>query len=163
MAERKGIVRQLGVSLAVAVTLITAVASPARAGAPSEQLKVQIDRVLKVLDDPTMKSDSRLAERRGAIRQIANEIFDFTETTRRSLGPHWQARTSAEREEVTRLFADLLERSYIGKIELYSGENIVYLGDTIEGDIATVRTRLLTKQGSEIPIDYRMIRRGIGG
>ena len=97
-----------------------------------------------------------MVERRAAIRKIANEIFDFTETTRRSLGPHWQNRTPQERDEVTRLFADLLERSYIGKIEMYSGEKIQYLGDTVEGRQATVRTKLVTKQGTEIPVDYRM-------
>src|SRR5207249_5751752 len=93
-----------------------------------------------------------------AIRRIANEIFDFTETTRRSLGTHWQVRTPQERDEVTRLFADLLERSYIGRIETYSGERIQFLGVTIDGDQTTVRSRLLTKQGMETPVDYRMHR-----
>ncbi|HJZ75519.1 MAG TPA: ABC transporter substrate-binding protein, partial [Vicinamibacterales bacterium] len=32
--------------------------------------------------------------------------------------------------------------------------------DTIEGDQATVRTRLVTKQGVEVPVDYRMHRVG---
>src|SRR3989442_7294731 len=96
--------------------------------------------------------------RRTAVRRIANEIFDFTETTRRSLGTHWQVRTPQERDEVTRLFADLLERSYIGRIETYSGERIQFLGDTIDGDQTTVRSRLITKQGMEIPVDYRMHR-----
>ena len=142
------------------VTAAVGVAAPARASAPSEQLKVQIDRVIKVLDDADLRKETRMSERRAAIRRIANAIFDFTETTRRSLGPHWRTRTPAEREEITRLFADLLERSYIGKIELYSGEKIAYLGDRIDGDHATVHTKLVTKQGTEILVDYRMIRRG---
>lgn len=75
---------------------------------------------------------------------LANEILDFSETTRRSPGQHGQARTPAEREQLVRLYADLLERSYIGKIELYGGERIVFVGDTIERDQATVRTRLQT-------------------
>lgn len=75
---------------------------------------------------------------------LANEILDFSETTRRSPGQRGQARTPAEREQLVRLYADLLERSYIGKIELYGGERIVFVGDTIERDQATVRTRLQT-------------------
>jgi phospholipid transport system substrate-binding protein len=59
-----------------------------------------------------------------------------------------------------RLFSDLLERSYISRVELYGGEKIQYLGDTTEGDQARVMTKLLTKSGSEIPIEYRMHRRG---
>jgi phospholipid transport system substrate-binding protein len=143
----------------IVVAVVALVAGrDAWAGAPTEQLRTQIDRVIKVLEDPEMTKESRMVERRTAIRRVANEIFDFTETTRRSLGTHWQVRTPQEREEVTRLFADLLERSYIGKIEMYSGEKIQFLGDTIDGDQATVRSRLITKQGTEIPVDYRMHR-----
>lgn len=145
--------------LVVVLTVAMLAASvPAWAGPPTEQLRVQMDRVIKVLEDPELKREGRQVERRAAIRRLANEIFDFTETTRRSLGPHWQARTPAEREQFVRLYADLLERSYIGKIELYSGERIQFVGDTIEGDQATVRTRLVTKSGTEIPVDYRMHR-----
>jgi phospholipid transport system substrate-binding protein len=140
----------------VVLTMVVLADRVAWAGAPTEQLRVQIDRALKVLEDAELKKEDRMVERRTAIRKIANEIFDFTETTRRSLGPHWQSRTPQEREEVTRLFTDLLERSYIGKIEMYAGEKIQYLGDTVEGRQATVRTRLVTKQGTEIPVDYRM-------
>jgi len=41
---------------------------------------------------------------------------------------------------------------------MYSGEKIQFLGDTIDGDQATVRTRLVTRQGTDIPVDYRMHR-----
>ena len=64
----------------------------------------------------------------------------------------------AEREEIVRLYADLLERAYVGKIEQYSGERIQFVGETAERDQATVRTRLVTKAGTEIPVDYRMHR-----
>ena len=85
-------------------------APPAWAGPPTDQLRVQIERVVKVLEDPALKQDGRQADRRSAIRRVAHDIFDFTETTRRSLGQHWQARTPAEREEIVRLYADLLLR-----------------------------------------------------
>ena len=153
-------VRATGLVIAVMLTVAMAAGRDAWAGAPTEQLRTQIERVIKVLEDPELAKESRMPERRAAIRRIANEIFDFTETTRRSLGPHWQARTPQEREEITRLFADLLERSYIGKIETYSGEKIQFIGDSVDGDQANVRTRLVTKQGTEVPVDYRMHRVG---
>ena len=151
-------VRATALGIAVVLTLAMAAGRPAWAGAPTEQLRTQIGRVIKVLEDPEMAKEARMVERRTMIRRVANDIFDFSETTRRSLGPHWQARTPQEREEVTRLYANLLERSYIGKIEMYSGEKIQFLGDTIDGDQATVRTRLVTRQGTDIPVDYRMHR-----
>jgi phospholipid transport system substrate-binding protein len=132
---------------------------PAVAGPPSDQLKSQIDRVLKTLDDPELKKEGRGKERRTAVRKIANDIFDFNETARRSLGRHWQARTPAERDEFVQLFSDLLERSYISKVELYGGEKIQYLGDAVDGEQARVQTKLLTKSSSDIPIEYRMHRK----
>jgi phospholipid transport system substrate-binding protein len=145
--------------LVLALALAVALAPPALAGAPTEQLRLQVDRVIKTLEDPQLKQESKTVERRRSVRRIANEIFDFGETAKRSLGRHWGARTPAEREEFVQLFADLLERSYISKIELFNGERVTYIGETIDGDIATVRTRLVTKQATEIPVDYRMLRR----
>ena len=139
-----------------AVLLLLLGAPRAWAGVPTDQLKTQIDRAIKVLDDLAGKKDTKVQERRTAVRKIANEIFDFGETAKRSLARHWTPRTPAEREEFVRLFADLLERSYISRIELYGGEKIAYVGETIDGDQAVVRTRLVTRQGTEIHVEYRM-------
>ena len=145
---------------ATAVVLTTG--GTAWAGAPTDQLRGRVDRVLRLLEDPQLKPEARAVERRAFIRAIVAEIFDFRELSQRALGPHWQGRTAGERDEFIQLFADLLERSYIDKIELYSGaERIQYTGEVLDGDqVATVRTRIVTKQGTEIPVDYRMRRGG---
>jgi phospholipid transport system substrate-binding protein len=150
----------LGIALVCAVLVDPLVAREAAAGAPTEQLRTQVDRVLKLLDDAALKAPDRARERRTAVRKVADEIFDFGETARRSLGRHWAARTPQERDEFVKLFGDLLERSYISKIELYGGEKIQYIGDKIDGDIAVVQSKLLTKTSTEVPIDYRMLRKG---
>ena len=145
------------IALAAALCLAAlAAAGPAHAGPPTEALRTQVDRVLKVLEDPALRTEAKTAERRAAVRQIATEIFDFGETARRALGRHWQARTPAEREEFVGLFTNLLERSYLSRVELYSGESVTYTGEVIEGDQARIQSRIVTKQGSEIPLEYRM-------
>jgi phospholipid transport system substrate-binding protein len=149
-------------ALALVVLLPLVLAGPTRAwaGAPTDQLRAQIDRAVKILDDSELKKDGRQRDRRTAVRQVANDIFDFSETAKRSLARHWSPRTQGERDEFVALFTDLLERSYIGKIELYGGEKIHFVGEAVEGEGAVVRTKLVTKQGTEIPIDYRMLKRG---
>ena len=151
--------RRFAVALAVAVASLALAAGPVRAGAPLDQLRLQVDRVLKVLDDPELKKENKAKERRVAVRKIANDIFDFNETAKRSLGRHWAARTPAEREEFVQLFSDLLERSYLSKIELYGGEKIQYLSDRTEGDQASVLSKLVTKAGADVPIEYRMLKK----
>jgi phospholipid transport system substrate-binding protein len=143
------------VALACLFTLLTV--NGASAGPPTDQLRGAVDNILKTLADPEMKKEAKTAERRRLIRAAAGEIFDFAEISRRSLAVHWQARTPAERHEFVALFGDLLEQSYISKIEAYSGEKIVYVGETVDGTQAVVRTRIVGKQGTETPVDYRML------
>jgi len=142
------------------VFVVLLAAREATAGAPTEQLRAQVDKVLKLLDDSALKAPDKAKERRVAVRKVADDIFDFGETAKRSLGRHWAARTPEERDEFVKLFGDLLERSYISKIELYGGEKIQYVGDKIEGETAIVQSKLLTKGGGEVPIEYRMLKKG---
>lgn len=139
---------------------VTVLGGAVEAGVPTDQLRGATDRVLKVLQDPELKQPAKAEARRRQIRAIADEIFDWQETGKRALARHWQGRSPNERQEFSALFADLVERSYISKIEQYSGERIVYGGETVEGDQATVRTKLITKSNTEIPIDYRMQKEG---
>jgi len=139
-------------------TLGLVMASAAAAGQVSDQMRCRIDRVVTILEDPILKV--RPEERRVALRGAATDIFDFTEITRRSLGRHWQAATPAEREELVLLFTALLERSYLGRIEQYTGERIAVVGEALDGELATVRTRLVSKGGTETAVDYRLYRAG---
>src|SRR5262249_28124263 len=45
-------------------------------------------------------------------------------------------------------------------IELYGGEKIIYSGERAEGDLATVSTKIITKNGTEVPVDYRLFKKG---
>jgi phospholipid transport system substrate-binding protein len=148
-------------AVVIAAALVASSGETAWAGAPTDQLRGRVDRVLTILEDHALKQEARAADRRAAIRAIANEIFDFRELSQRTLARHWQGRTAAERDEFVELFTDLLERSYIGKIETYSGgERVQYVAETLDGDQATVRTKIVTRTATEIPIDYRMHRTG---
>ena len=148
------------VALAAALGLMALGSHPASAGMPTDQLKSTIDRVLATVQDPALKGTDKATERRQRLRGLANEVFDWQETGKRALARHWQARSPKEREEFSALFADLLERSYVNKIEAYSGERIVYEQEAVDGDQATVRTKLVTKSGTQVPIDYRMFKAG---
>src|SRR6185369_1327510 len=140
-------------SLAALPFLLAAV--PALAGAPTDQLKSSIDKVIKVLDDTALRAEGSAEKRRVAIREAASNTFDFGEAAKRSLGKHWQSLSEPDRQEFTGLFADLLERGYVARIEEYSGEKIIYAGDNVDADAATVKTKFTTKKGTEIPVDYR--------
>ena len=140
--------------------LLFARAGAATAGLPTDQLRVSVDHVLAVLQDPSLRPESKAAERRAAIRHDADAVFDFTEMSRRALGRHSQELNESQQQEFVALFADLLERAYVSKIEQYSGEKIDYVGESVEGDMATVKTQIVTKQATQVPVDYRLLNKG---
>jgi phospholipid transport system substrate-binding protein len=125
----------------------------------TDRLRPEIERVVQTLEDPALKPEAKRAERRQAVREITGPLFDWAEMSRLTLGRHWDARSEAERAEFAGLYRDLIERAFIVKIEKYAGEKIVYAGESVDGDQATVRTRLQAKAGAVL-IDYRLIAQG---
>ena len=146
--------RTSGVVLAVVIVL--GVAHGAGAGAPTEQVRRYTDQVQQILEDPKVKP----ADKRSAVRKVAEQIFDLTETARRALGQHWKKRTPAEQQEFVQLFADLLEGTYIAKIDLYGGERLQYTTESVDGNFAVVRAKVITKQQLEVPVEARLHRPG---
>jgi len=140
--------------------LAVLVASTTWAGVPTDQVKASVDRVLKILRDPKLKSEAMQRERRLEIRQAADSIFDFRETAKRALGRHWRGLSKNDQLEFVPLFAELLQRAYLSKIERYSGEEISYVGESVDpgGEYAVVRTIFTTRKGVEVPIDYHLLR-----
>src|SRR2546423_3331419 len=84
---------------------------PAFAGPAAEQLASQIDRVLAVLGDPEFKGDAQIGPRRQAVRRVTDEIIDWDEMGRRTLGAHWQTLGEGERRAVVTLFSELDRKS----------------------------------------------------
>src|SRR3989442_12685547 len=125
--------------ISIAVAFVLALVAPAHAGAPTDALKGHVDQVVKILSDPLLRD--RPEVRRAKVRKIAEDIFDYPDTARRALGPHWNARTPEQRQEFVKLFSEILDRSYGSKIELYQGERVQYVGETIDGSEATVIAR----------------------
>jgi phospholipid transport system substrate-binding protein len=122
----------------------------------TDRLRPEIERVIQTLEDPALTSS---AERRQAVREISGPLFDWAEMARRTLGRHWESRTDAERAEFAALLRQLVERAFMSKIERYHGEKIAFTGESVNGDQATVRMRVLVP-AAEVAIDYRLAAQG---
>jgi phospholipid transport system substrate-binding protein len=136
--------------------LVLGLASGAWAGAPTDQLRTYTDQVLKVLQNPALT----LPQRREAVKHLAEDVFEVSETAKRALGQHWQQRTPAEREEFVQLFANLLEQTYISRIDEFGGEKLTYVSEQIDGDRAIVRAKITTKNGTDVPVESRLLMKG---
>jgi phospholipid transport system substrate-binding protein len=134
--------------------------SLSQAGNATEQIRGTIDRSIGILNDPALAAKGKKEERRVLLRKEIAPVFNFGEMAKRSLGPNWRGRTSEERDRFVALFRELLENSYLGKIESYHGEQIRYGKETVDGPYAEVKTVVVTGKGQEIPVDYRMLEDG---
>jgi phospholipid transport system substrate-binding protein len=156
MRMRVGVaVRASAVAAGIAVAAATAWAGPA-----TDQVKSAVDRVLKVVSDPELKKPQNAEKRRGQIREVARQLFDFEEMSKRALARHWAPLKPEQKKRFTELFSELLENSYVSKIEAYGGEKILYLPEQVDGDITIVKSKLVTQRGTEVPIDYRLQKDG---
>jgi phospholipid transport system substrate-binding protein len=77
---------------------------------------------------------------------------------RRALATHWRERTPQERQEFVGLFKDLVERSYMNRLEQAAEDRqaIQYTDEQSDGSRAVVKTKAVTKRNLEIPLDYRV-------
>lgn len=138
-----------------------AVSHPAPASAAvTDEVKRVVDQVVHIVSDSELKKPQKEPQRRQALKASIGRIFDYTEMAQRSLATHWKERSPAERKEFVSLFETLLENSYAGKIESYHNEKIVYLGESVEGERAEVRSKVIAPKGDEYSLEYRLLNKG---
>ncbi len=144
--------------LSIMVAVLLAAAEPgAMAASPTQTVQEAVQQVFAGQDGSVIKKVST-SERRADIRKVAENLFDFEEMSRRSLGAAWDTVSPAEKQEFIHLFTSLVANSYMGKIEQYTGEPIRYESEQVDGTEASVLSRVVTPKGAEIGIEYRLYR-----
>ena len=147
--------KRLCVILTAVLPFVLASAGPATAGEPTERVRSTVDDLYRVM---STTSGLSLRERESAAARVMDDLFDWRAMARDALRQHWEGRSASEREEFTRLFADLFRRAYVARVSLVDAKSFNYLGDKITGDRATVTTQVATKRGSTINVAYALER-----
>jgi phospholipid transport system substrate-binding protein len=141
--------------LIICAALVLWVPQAASAMSPLEQVRTAVDQVIEVLRQNELQGEAR----RRVLSDLVRSRFDFVIMSQRTLGQHWKKASAEEQAEFVSLFSDLLEASYIGRLEAYSGETVSYNSEKIDGNRAVVAT-VVHSSNTDIPIDYRMVRKG---
>jgi phospholipid transport system substrate-binding protein len=140
--------------------IILLIPYPVSAASPKETIETEVQKVVKALSDPQFKiqsKDIKIAK----IRAIVNQVFDYTELSKRTLGRNWRNLNAAQQEEFVLLFSDLLEKVYADRLLTYSDEKVIFEKETLlRENQAEVQSFVLTPDGKNIPIFYRMIQNG---
>ena len=137
-------------------------AQPALAVSPTATLVSFFEQANAVVR--TVDANRDLEGPRQAIRDLVNEVIEARAASALALGGAWDARMPEDQDEFVRLFSNVLERGFVAaivtKANMTGGVRVQYLGESIDGDSASVATTLLSRNGSELPVDYWLVRRG---
>jgi len=126
------------------------------AGPPTDTVKGEVDKIINKLRDPAFKEKAR-EEKIAGIREIINEIFDWTELSKRTLGRDWKKFNDAQKKEFIDLFSELLEGVYADRLLAYSDEKVIFDKETeLRKGQFEVQSYIATSDGKKIPLHYRM-------
>jgi phospholipid transport system substrate-binding protein len=145
-----------------ALLFATVFSPPLYAHSPAlEHSKTHLASLQQVLSDPKLVGDEHLFQRRKLMRAVLQQLFDFKEMSRRSLGAN--ARRYKDRlGEFTPLFVDLLEHIYMGALEKNGDATIQYITENIDGENVQINTKTRLKDGSEYSVDYKLYLSPVG-
>jgi phospholipid transport system substrate-binding protein len=122
-----------------------------------ESVENQVNKILEKLKDPAFKAqprDAKIAE----VRKIINEIFDYTELSKRTLGRNWKKFSDAQKTEFMSLFSALLENVYADRILAYTHEVIEFGKETeLRKNQVEVESNIITSDNKKVPLNYRLI------
>ena len=145
--------RWIGVAIAAVWLTAPEAAMASPPVGPRDAVESAIVRVLTLMRDGEVDG-TPVPDRWAEIRRIARETFDFNEMSRRALARHWRARTPEEQAEFVALFTDLLARSCVAQIEASVSEKITFVSESVSGRFATVRSKVVTRRGTVIDLDF---------
>ena len=118
---------------------------------PTDDVRTSVDAVIALLKDDTLDTESR----RDRMREVIDKRFDFRAMSQRTLATNWKKASDAEKQKFTELFAELIQNSYVSKIESYTNESVKYPGEKQNGKKAVVDTLIITSS-AEIPVNYKV-------
>jgi ABC-type transporter MlaC component len=145
----------LAIVFVVVATVSAGSPRQAVAGTPTDELRTRIERIHQIVTAPDVRPENRQAA-----MSAADEIFDWPTIVQDMLGVQWEARTPEEREEFTKLFAHFFALVFTSKAQFGQTERFEFLGESIDGERAVVRTSTIKRQGGKRHVTYRMKRHG---
>ena len=121
-----------------------------------DTVQAQIDKMLTSMKQPGFKDqphEAQVAE----VRKVINEVFDYNELSRRTLGREWKKFSPEQQTEFIDLFQQVLENVYADRILAYTHEKIEFGKETeLKKGRVEVESYIITTDNKKVPIFYRM-------
>ena len=145
--------------IAILFFIAAGISSASPAGELTEQIRQTTDKIISVLNDPCMKGPDKKEEKINLIRELVYTLFDREGVSRRVLARQWRKLNDQEKKDFIFLFSKLLEQTYMDRIDNYSGQQVAYIGEKIDGKYGILKTKILSKNDKDIIVFYKAIKK----
>jgi phospholipid transport system substrate-binding protein len=148
--------KRIGLKIIILLVVLLILPLQVLAGGAKDTVEAQINKMLAKMQTPEFKGlqkDVKLTE----ISNIINEVFDWQELSRRTLGREWKKFSPDQRKEFVPLFEKLLEGIYADRILAYTKEKIEFGKETeLKKGRVEVESYIITTDNKKVPLFYRM-------
>lgn len=144
--------------LVIVAVLLIGSCKWAAAGEPTEAIRSAVSQGVEILKHAKLETQQERARVIGRLRQIVYPLFDFNEMAMRSLGANWRRLNPQQQKEFVSVFTALLEKTYADQIDVYNGQQVVYTGESVDGNYAQVDSRIIDKNNQTYSVVYRLHR-----
>ena len=141
--------KRLAAAMLLAFCLGPELAHPS---SPAQQIEETIQQVLTVVNGSAAPVDG---SRKQALRDSIMPRFDWPEMAKRALGKHWDG-ASGRHGEFIAAFAEFLGNTYVGKIGSYKDEKIIFVQETVNNNLAEVKTKIVPAKGEATSVNYQL-------
>ncbi len=137
--------------LCVCLFLLLTLPAYAVSATPQEQVKQMVDGVFAVLN-----SDLAADLKREKISGTVQKFLGIESLSQRTLGVYWKKATADELNQFMPLYLKILERTYLNRVDDYSGGKVEYGRERVKGDKAILDTRFVSER-FDIPVQYKLV------
>jgi phospholipid transport system substrate-binding protein len=137
--------------------LLGALAVASAVTGPLEQVRLTVDEIVTILRNGQLER----AVKREKIGAVVRQKFDFRAMSQSTLSTNWRKASSVEQARFVALFSELLEETYLRRIDAYTDEEVKYVHEAIRDKRAVVDTVIRSKT-ADIPVSYKLVLRRDG-
>nr|CRH06972.1 putative Toluene tolerance family protein [Candidatus Magnetococcus massalia] len=162
LASRRSLIYSLLLSFALLSVGGTSAHATPLPGGESADIQKAIVRAVSILQDPELAKPENLAERRQQLRQLIYSQFDFLRMSRGAVGRKWRHFNEQQRVRFVELFRQILEVTYMDRIETYQGSGVRFAPEQRRGSRIIQLDSTVDVNGQPISLSYRCLNAGFG-
>ncbi len=148
--------KRIGLNIIILLAVLLILPLPVFAAGAKATIEGQIGKMLATMQTPEFKAlqkDGKLTE----ISKIINDVFDYQELSRRTLGREWKKFHAGSAKRICKSFRGTSGKYLCGPHLAYTSEKITFGKETeLKKGRVEVESYIITKDNKKVPLFYRM-------